>query len=93
MTGFWCPGSGWKLIQTVNNVLSRLVSDHCALVLKNMTVDWGPKPFKSLDVWQSDGRFLDFVHNKCRSYEVQGRGLFILKEKLKKVKTRSKNLE
>jgi len=41
--------------------------------------------FRSLDVSQSDGRFLDFVHNKWWSYEVQGEGLFVLKGKLKKL--------
>jgi len=55
-------------------VLSRSVSDHCALVLKDTCVDWGLKPFRRLDVWQ----------NNCR---LQGGGLFILKEKLKMLKS------
>jgi len=38
-------------------VLTRSVFDHCALVLKVSSVDWGPKPLRSLDVWQRDGRF------------------------------------
>jgi len=28
----------------------RTVSDHCALTLKDINIDWGPKPFKCLDV-------------------------------------------
>ena len=67
-------------------VLSRIVSDHCALVFKVSKVDWGPKPFRSLDAWQSDGRFKDFVRSKWHSYEVQGGGMFVFKEKLKKLK-------
>jgi len=32
-------------------IQSRLVSNHCALVVKNRQVDWGPKPFRTFDVW------------------------------------------
>ena len=67
-------------------VLSRSVSNHCAIVLQTTSVDWGPKPFRSLDVWQRDGRFLDFVRSKWQNYEVLGGGMFVLKEKLKKLK-------
>jgi len=40
----------------------------------------------SIDVWQSDGRFKDFVKSKWQSYEVQGSGIYVLKEKFKKLK-------
>ena len=53
-------------------VLDRLMSDQCALVLNTVTMDWGPKPFRSLDVWHKDSRFREFVRNKWLSYEVQG---------------------
>ena len=46
-------------------------------------MDWGPKPFRSLDVWQRDSGFLDFVCSKWQSYEVFGGGMVVLKEKLK----------
>jgi len=32
-------------------VLSRHVSDHCTLVVKNSIIDWGTKPFRTFDVW------------------------------------------
>jgi len=32
-------------------VLSRSISDNCAVILKEVSVDWGPKPFRCLDVW------------------------------------------
>jgi len=67
-------------------VLNRSISDHCAVVLKEMSVDWGLRPFRCLDVWQKDNRFKDFVRRKWVSYEVQGRGIYIFKEKLKKLK-------
>jgi len=60
-------------------VLSISIFDHCALVLKTALVDWGTKPFRSLDVWQSDKRLLDFVWSKWQSYEVLGGGMFVLK--------------
>jgi len=42
-------------------VLSRQVSDHCALVVKNSVIDWGPKPFRSFDVWQQYDGFKKVV--------------------------------
>ncbi|XP_068472346.1 uncharacterized protein [Phaseolus vulgaris] len=62
------------------------ISDHCAVVLKEVSVDWGPRPFRCLDVWHKDSTFKDFVRTKWASYDVQGRGIFIFKEKLKKLK-------
>jgi len=56
-------------------IISRLVFDHCALVLKDLHMDWGLKPFTSLDVWYRDGRFKDFVRSKWLSYEVKGGGI------------------
>ena len=32
-------------------VLRREVSNHCALVIKSVEKDWGPKPFRSIDAW------------------------------------------
>jgi len=66
-------------------ILSRSVSNHCAIILKESIVDWGPKLFRCLDVWQRDGRFKDFVHNWI-SYEVQGGWIFVFKEKMKNLK-------
>jgi len=48
-------------------VLSKIVYDHCALVFKDLIVDWGLKLFRSLDAWQGDGRFKDFVKSKWHS--------------------------
>jgi len=67
-------------------VLNRSISDHCVVVLKEVSVDWGPRPFRCFDVWQRDSRFKDFVRRKWVSYDVQGRGIYIFKEKLKKLK-------
>jgi len=45
-------------------VYSKSVSDHCALVLKDASLDRGKKSFRSLDIWQRDGRFIDFMREK-----------------------------
>jgi len=34
----------------------RQVFDHCALVLKTSVIDWGPKPFRVLNVWSTNKR-------------------------------------
>jgi len=67
-------------------VLNKYIFDHCAVVLKDVFVDWGPRPFRSLGVWQKDSRFKDFVSLNWASYDVQRSGIYIFKEKLKKLK-------
>jgi len=64
----------------------RMVSDHYALVLKSCVKDWGPKPFRSFDVWLKELRFKVMVKDKWDSYEVQGNSMSILKDKLKLLK-------
>jgi len=64
----------------------RSVSDHCALILKETNIDWGPKPVRCLDVWQKDSRFKELVRNKWESYDIRGNNLYVLKEKLKRLK-------
>ncbi|XP_068504281.1 uncharacterized protein [Phaseolus vulgaris] len=52
----------------------------------NTSMDYSREMRRSLDVWKKDGRFKDFVRTKWESYEVQGCGIFVFKEKLKKLK-------
>ena len=67
-------------------VLRREVSDHCALVIKFVEKDWGPKPFRSIDAWFLERGFNNMVKVKWKSYSVQGNGIWKLKEKLKLLK-------
>ena len=39
-----------------------------------------------MDLWQRDGRFLAFIRSKWQNYEGYDEGLYILKEKLKRLK-------
>jgi len=48
--------------------------------------DWGPKPFKSFDVWLKEPGFKVMEKDKWDSYEVQGNSMSILKDKLKLLK-------
>jgi len=67
-------------------VQRREVSDHCALMIKCVEKDWGPKPFRSIDAWLLETGFLGMVEEKWRSYEGQGCALKVLKNKLKLLK-------
>jgi len=68
-------------------VLRREVSDHCALVVKSVEKDWGPKPFRTIDVWFLKRGFNRMVQDKWQSYSVQGYGMTKFKEKLKLLKS------
>ncbi|XP_068491904.1 uncharacterized protein [Phaseolus vulgaris] len=68
-------------------VIDRQISDHCALLLKSKVVDWGPKPFRFLDIWQENKEFEHFIKSKWESYLVQGNEILVLKEKLKMLKS------
>ena len=67
-------------------VQRREVSDHCALMIKCLDKDWGPKPFRSIDAWWLESGFPGMVEEKWRSYEGQGNGIKVLKEKFKLLK-------
>ncbi|RDX58226.1 hypothetical protein CR513_62470, partial [Mucuna pruriens] len=43
--------------------LQRSVSDHCAIILKEKEVNWGPKPFM-LNCWKEDKQYNEFVKAK-----------------------------
>lgn len=67
-------------------VLSRVVSDHCAVIVKNSISDWGPKPFRTFDVWHHSVGFKEVVR---KAWEVPfpcSNSLEGVKEKLKRLK-------
>ncbi|MCH84550.1 reverse transcriptase, partial [Trifolium medium] len=71
-------------------VCPRDVSDHCPLVLKNVNNDWGPKPFRFNNNWLGHNLFNKVVEDWWRETEVTGWMGFVLKEKLRGLKTRLK---
>jgi len=67
-------------------VQRREVSDHCALVVKSLDKDWGPKPFRTIDAWLTEKGFMEMVKDRWSSYSVQGSVFTKVKEKLKRLK-------
>ena len=43
--------------------LPRNFSNHCPILLRSISVNWSPKPFRILDCWLSDNSFKETVHN------------------------------
>ncbi|GKV38004.1 hypothetical protein SLEP1_g45962 [Rubroshorea leprosula] len=66
--------------------LARSLSDHCPILVKNETRNWGPKPFKFFNAWLHTPGFREMVAAKWKEFKVQGWGGFIVKEKLKLMK-------
>ncbi|GLT51278.1 hypothetical protein SLA2020_246990 [Shorea laevis] len=70
----------------VQQGLPRNISDHCAIVLKSRTTDWGPRPFRVLDAWQQHPDFKKFVEKKWSEMEVEGYAGYKCQQKLKLLK-------
>ncbi|MCH83868.1 LINE-1 reverse transcriptase like [Trifolium medium] len=67
-------------------VLPRDVSDHCPLVLKYDTINWGPKPFRFNNSWLNNKNFHGMVTKVWQDQHFFGWMGFILKERLKGLK-------
>ncbi|KAH1228012.1 hypothetical protein GmHk_10G028106 [Glycine max] len=67
-------------------VLDRDFSDHCPILLRSTTVDWGPRPFKVMDWWLKDKDFQKMVSHRWGNYHPSGWGGYALKLKLKFIK-------
>ncbi|GKV27391.1 hypothetical protein SLEP1_g36564 [Rubroshorea leprosula] len=70
--------------------LSRSVSDHCPILLKNESIDWGPKPFKFFNAWLDQPGCKEIITEVWNSTKVMGWNGYILKEKLKRTKNKLK---
>ncbi|GLT29064.1 hypothetical protein SLA2020_039520 [Shorea laevis] len=70
----------------VQQGLKRNISDHCAIVLKSRTIDWGPKPFQVLDAWLLHPEFKKIIEEKWKAMEVDGFAGYKCKQKLKGLK-------
>ncbi|MCI38654.1 cysteine-rich receptor-like protein kinase, partial [Trifolium medium] len=65
----------------------RGLSDHCPLVLAASEEDWGPRPSRMLKCWKDVPGYNLFVKNKWNSFQVDGWGGYVLKEKFKMIKS------
>ena len=66
--------------------MSRGLSDHCPLVLSIDDENWGLRPFCMLKCWESCTGYNNFVRDKWSSFQVEGWGGYVLKEKFKLLK-------
>lgn len=66
--------------------LSRILSDHCPVILKVDARDWGPKPFRFLNAWTLHPNFKQMVKECWESSIIQGWAGFRVARKLKGLK-------
>ncbi|GKV19934.1 hypothetical protein SLEP1_g30130 [Rubroshorea leprosula] len=66
--------------------LRRTKSDHCPILMKNLSIDWGPKPFRFFDVWLDLPGCIDLVREVWSATTTSGWHGYKLKEKLKETK-------
>jgi len=62
------------------------VLNHCALVVKNNTINWGPKPFRTFDVWQQTHEFKEILRKAWDNVVVRGNSLEDINDKFKRLK-------
>jgi hypothetical protein len=67
--------------------LPRDVSDHCPLILKYSRDDWGPKPFRFNNFLLDNKKLQEVVESFWVHHKVEGWMSFVLKEKLKLLKS------
>ncbi|CAJ2662883.1 unnamed protein product [Trifolium pratense] len=87
LTGEWCLT--WPNCTQVARM--RGLSDHCPLVLVADEEDWGPRPLRMLKCWKDVPGYHLFVREKWNSFQIDGWGGFVLKEKFRWIKTALKD--
>jgi hypothetical protein len=65
---------------------TRGLSDHCPIQLCIDVENWGPRPVRMLKCWENFQGYNSFVREKWNSFQVEGWGGYVLKEKLKLIK-------
>lgn len=70
--------------------LPRPISDHCPVTITDDSKDWGPKPFKFMDIWLSNPKCMTLAKETWNEVQVVGWAGFILVQKLKAIKDRLK---
>lgn len=78
----WCSTSP-NCIQVANQ---RGLSDHVPFVLTVDNANWGPRPLRMLKCWADFPGYAQFVRDTWGSFNINGWGGFVLKEKLKLIK-------
>ena len=66
--------------------LDRKLSDHCPIVLKDVNLDFGPKPFRVFNVWLDEPDFYHVVEEAWKKEVRSYRPDCIFRDRLKNVK-------
>lgn len=79
----------WSLQQTncFQIAILRGLSDHCSLQLSVDEKNWGPCRSRMLKCWQDMSGYKQFVCDKWKSFQIDGWDGYVLKEKLKLIKS------
>lgn len=83
----WCEA--WP--NCIQVAYQRGLSDHVPLVLIVDEANWGPRPLRMLKCWADYSGYSDFVNQQWSSFEVHNWGGYVLKQKLKMMKTSLKD--
>lgn len=70
--------------------LPRPISDHCPIALRDDSRDWGPRPFRFMDMWLSNPSCMKLAKDTWNEVQVNGWAGFMIMQKLKAVKDRLK---
>ncbi|XP_058223301.1 uncharacterized protein LOC131333018 [Rhododendron vialii] len=70
--------------------LPRPISDHNPIMIADDCRDWGPKPFRFMDIWLTNPNCLKVAKEAWESCQVYGWAGFVIVQKLRAVKNRLK---
>ncbi|XP_058198544.1 uncharacterized protein LOC131314067 [Rhododendron vialii] len=70
--------------------LPRPLSDHCPIVIQDDSRDWGPRPFRFLDIWLSNPNCRRIARETWDDVHVTGWAGFIFVQKLRAIKDKLK---
>ncbi|XP_058192016.1 uncharacterized protein LOC131309384 [Rhododendron vialii] len=70
--------------------IHRPISDHCPIVLIDDSRDWGPRPFRFMDIWLSNPRCMKIAQETWENTPMSGWAGFRILQKLRAVKDKLK---
>jgi len=78
----WC--AVWP--NSIQVAYQRGLSDHVPLMLHIDEANWGPRLLRMLKCWSDYPGYANFVREQWTSFQVQGWGIYVLRQKLKMIK-------
>ncbi|XP_058180127.1 uncharacterized protein LOC131298670 [Rhododendron vialii] len=70
--------------------LHRPISDHCPIVLLDDGRDWGPKPFRFMDIWLSNPKCMAIAKDTWENTQVSGWAGYMILQKCRAIKEKLK---